>query len=203
VSAVPAGSFEASVQKRELTARAEEQASPEQRLAISRARIRDYLENSSGRRKRGGTAAGAAAASSNDWFEKVRKHPVAGAVVDAVMGWWHNHPLHAVGTVAGAAARDAVGPLARRHPVAMVSAAVLLGALVVWTRPWRLVLKSALFAGLASQVAARLVAQVPLESVLNAVMRFANRASQPAPPPAPAPSPFSAEAGNPATTPPL
>jgi hypothetical protein len=57
----------------------------------------------------------------------------------------------------------------------MVCGALLVVAVIVRVKPWRLVLKSALFAGLASQVASRLVSAVPLDTVISQLMRFASR----------------------------
>jgi len=42
--------------------------------------------------------------------------------------------------------------LARQRPLATVAGAAAAGALIVWIRPWRHVLKPALFAGLLSQL---------------------------------------------------
>ena len=149
--------------------------SPLERLARSRAQMREWLVD--GGRNRRSTTLGDAARSApvRKWLQGVRQQPVIGTVVDAVMGWWLNHPAHAVAVVAGAAARDAAVPLARRHPWLLILASLLAGAAVVRLKPWRLLFSSALFAGLATQVASRLVAQVPVESVIASVMRLVSR----------------------------
>lgn len=162
--------------------------SPAERLALSRARIRGFLtESDRGRRRRKATVGDASSLPGVDLLmSKLREHPMAAAVMDAVSNWWKSHPVHAFGVIAGSTLRDAAGPLVRRHPVAMVAAAVLAGAVLMRMRPWRLVLKSALFAGLASQVASRVIAAVPIDTVIGTLMKFAGgrrESPSPAPPP--------------------
>lgn len=162
--------------------------SPAERLALSRARIRGFLiDPDGGKRRRKATVGDASSLPGIDLLmAKLHEHPMAAAVMDAVSNWWKSHPVHAFGVIAGSTLRDAAGPLVRRHPVAMVAAAVLAGAVLVRMRPWRLVLKSALFAGLASQVASRVIAAVPIDTVIGTLMKFAGgrrEAPSPAPPP--------------------
>ena len=57
--------------------------------------------------------------------------------------------------------------------LAMVLGAVVLGGVLAWSRPWRWILKPALFAGLLAQLSAKLVAQVPLQSWMSLVTAFA------------------------------
>lgn len=162
--------------------------SPAERLAASRARIHGFLTDGGRKKRRKATVGHASALPGIDLLmAKLHEHPMAAAVIDAVSNWWKSHPVHAFGVIAGSAARDAAGPLVRRHPVAMVAAAVLAGALVVKARPWRLVLKSALFAGLASQVASRLVSAVPIDTVIGTLMKFAGGRRSPGPEAAPPP----------------
>lgn len=168
-------------------------ASAVERLALSRARLRTYLAEGAPRKRRRPSVGDAASLPGIDLLMgKLKEHPIAAAVYDAVTNWWKSHPVHAFGVIAGAAARDAAGPLVRRHPVAMVCVALVAGALVARMRPWRLVMKSALFAGLASQVLSRLVSAVPVDTVLAALMRFAGRGGEAAPDDAPPPRPAAA-----------
>jgi hypothetical protein len=53
--------------------------------------------------------------------------------------WWQRHPLHAAGQMA----RPLVERAAHERPVALVSAAAGVGALLVLTKPWRLLTVSA------------------------------------------------------------
>ncbi len=144
---------------------------PAERLQQSRERMAQWMLNADGRtlaRQRAAAADGGGW----EWLGKLRSNPVVALVVDAINSWWANHPLHPAAGLAEGIARDAVAPLARRHPRAMVAGAVVLGALIVWARPWRWLLKPALFTGLVSQVVSHLVAQVPIDSILSTITAF-------------------------------
>jgi hypothetical protein len=89
------------------------------------------------------------------------------AVAESVKAWWANHPLRPVASVAVEASDAVIQPLAERHPLALVGVAALAGASLVWSRPWRWALRSALFAGLVPQLAGRVVSSLPIESWIN------------------------------------
>ena len=80
---------------------------------------------------------------------------VGGIVGEVVGEWWAEHPLHTSATLALAASRSAIVPLVRRHPAAILGSAAVVGAALVWARPWRWLLRPALILGIASQLAAR------------------------------------------------
>ena len=151
--------------------------------------MRGFLveRTSAGKRRRATVGDAASLPGIDLLMAKLNEHPMAAAVVDAVTNWWKSHPVHAFGVILGSAARDAAGPLVRRHPLATAAAAVVAGALLMRMRPWRLVIKSALFAGLASQVASRLVSAVPLDTVMASLMKFTGARRQAAPEAAPPP----------------
>ncbi len=90
-------------------------------------------------------------------------------LVEAVSSWWMQHPLHVASTLVVDTTRAVVQPLARRNPMGLVVGALLVGGLLAWSRPWRWVLKPALFAGLWSQLLSKGIAHVPLESWLAAL----------------------------------
>jgi hypothetical protein len=90
--------------------------------------------------------------------------PIIGTVVEALQAWWFNHPMRPVASVAVEASNAVVEPLARRNPFVLVAGAAALGALFVWSRPWRWLFGPALFAGLVPQVASRVVSNLPIES---------------------------------------
>lgn len=139
-----------------------------ERLEQSRERIRAYFDS----RRPPGRRAAAEAGETPAWLERLRTNPLFDGVADAVGGWWRGHPLYSVFTVGESALREGLAPVARRHPIALAAAAVVLGALLYRTRLLRRLLKPALFAGLATQIATRVIAHIPLESVLNAFSRF-------------------------------
>lgn len=154
-----------------------------ERLALSRERIRKVL-------------VAAAAPSADTGSAKTRSGPLAallhqlnsvpGAkmVLELLQGWWRRHPLHSAGSVAADAAKAMVGPLTQRHPLGVVAGAAVLGGLLVWSRPWRWLLKPALLAGLLPQLISGTLAQlaeVKLESWLAMMASLAPKAAPAAP----------------------
>jgi hypothetical protein len=147
---------------------------PAERLQQSRDRMARWMIEADGRniarRRAEGEEGGGWA-----WLGTLRNNPVVALVTDAISAWWANHPLHPAAGLAEGVARDAVAPLARRHPRAVVAGAFVAGALIVWARPWRWLAKPALFTGILSQMASHVVAHVPFESILGAVSDFVGR----------------------------
>ena len=94
------------------------------------------------------------------WLKSLRANPLAAIAVDAFTDWWARHPLQSSARLAEAAARETIAPLVKRHPVAVLGSAALAGALLVWSRPWRWLLKPALLTGRASQIAGRVFAHM-------------------------------------------
>ena len=146
------------------------------RLAASRERMREWMQRTDGRyearrRAEAATAAGERPA----WMDRLRTAPVIGVVIDAASAWWTNHPLNPAATLAHGVVRDTVAPMARRHPIAIVAGAFVAGLLVVRLRPWRWLVKPALFAGLTTQIITRVVSSVPMEAVFEALGSFAQR----------------------------
>lgn len=155
-------------------------STPLQRLQASRERMRTYLLPAERKPREHGADAGLTERI-GDKLGEWRHHPLVGAVVDAVEGWWAHHPLRSVADIGSTAARELAGPVLRRHPVACVAGALVVGALLVRVRPWRWVLKPALFAGLTTQVVSRLLSDAPMEFVLNALMKLRPHATADAP----------------------
>lgn len=128
-------------------------------------------------------------------FDRVKHFPVIGVVLEALDGWWSNHPLRPVAQVAVEASNAVVQPLAKRNPLILVMGAAAVGAALVWSRPWRWLFGSALFAGLVPQVATRVVSNLPIESWMT---MLGTALAQPAVPADAAPAPMKG-----ATDPPL
>ena len=115
----------------------------------------------------------------NLWIGKFVELPIVRAVNESVGSWWSSHPLRPVGTVAGEASKAIVNPIAQNSPVALVCIAALLGAAVAWSRPWRWVFRSALFAGLVPQLASRVLSSLPIESWMAMLGSVLSRAQTP------------------------
>ncbi|RQP25961.1 hypothetical protein [Piscinibacter terrae] len=167
-----------------------------QRLAESRERMRQYMLRGEGRDEaRRRRAMANAQGLQSPLFDRLRAMPGLGVVIDAVQAWWSNHPLHPVVTMAEGVIRESAAPLARRHPILLVTAAFAAGAALVRFKPWRRLGRTALFAGLFSQITSHVLTQMPWESVLDAVTAFARKAPR-APDDtaaAPAPGPAASE----------
>lgn len=114
--------------------------------------------------------------------DRLKSLPVVGVVFETLASWWSNHPLNAVGSVAAGAARAAIEPMAQRNPLALMLLAVVFGGALVATKPWRWLLKPALFAGLVPQLVSKLMAQVPFESWMGFVSNVGKSRAAPRPP---------------------
>jgi hypothetical protein len=118
--------------------------SPVERLARSREQLRHALAGTSAMADEPGPRPA--------WWHELRALPGTGILADAVQQWWARHPLRATTLVAVNAAQAVVQPLARSHPLTLVTGAFVVGALLAWRRPWGWILKPALFAGLVPQL---------------------------------------------------
>ena len=95
--------------------------------------------------------------------------PLVSAVTESVSAWWSHHPMRPVAHIATEASNAVVKPIAQRNPWALVLTAGVIGAGLAWTRPWRWIFRSALFAGLVPQLAARVASSLPIESWMSMV----------------------------------
>ena len=122
-------------------------------LAQSRDRMRAFLQGESSK-----SAAGTHART---------PHPIGLSLLDAMRVWLRGQPWVGVARLGTQATRQALAPVANRHPLALVGAAAVVGGLLTWLRPWRGLLRPALLAGIGSQMASRLIARVPVERLLD------------------------------------
>ena len=126
-----------------------------ERVELSRARLRQALwpslseENARARRHRLNAGVGL---------------PLVAGLKASLDEWWEQSTLRPVGQIALGAAGAVVNPLAQRHPFAVVLCAAAAGGALVWSRPWRTIFSSALFAGFAPQLAWRAFSKLPLAS---------------------------------------
>ena len=133
-----------------------------ERLALSRERMRLALQGRPSPRS-GETPGVRAAGFSTAWLDALRSLPIAGVVIDAVSGWWAQHPLRMAVVIGSSAAKAVAEPIAQRNPLGLVLGAALLGGVVVWSRPWRWLLKPALFAGLMPQLVKQALIRLPAQ----------------------------------------
>jgi len=126
-------------------------------------------------------------------LERLKSLPGAALVLESIQHWWAEHPLHAAGAIAEEASRRYVAPIARKNPSAVVIASVIFGALFVASKPWRWLLRPALFVGLVPQIAAHALKRMPLDSWLQMLSAVSGKRTASAQPkePAAAPAPAS------------
>jgi len=129
-------------------------------------------------------------------LDKLKSLPGAALVIESIEHWWAEHPLHAAGSLAEQASRRYVEPIARKNPLAVVLGSAVFGALLIASRPWRWLLRPALFIGLVPQIAAHALKRMPLDSWLQVVSTLSGKRGAAAATPNTAPAP---QAANPAS----
>jgi hypothetical protein len=129
-----------------------------ERLAISRQRLRESMRPDPQSPDQQGSDEPPA------WLNALKGIPGIAVVVEAVQSWWNQHPMRVASLVAADASKTFLRPIIQRNPIALVVGAVVVGGLLAWVRPWRGLLKPAIFAGLVPHLVSRLVANVPTES---------------------------------------
>ena len=115
------------------------------RLNATRARLRGAMMAISHPPIPERATAGKLSDSIHNLFLRVKTLPGAALVVDSLESWWRHHPLRTAGAVAGHASRSLVRPIADRNPVTLLLGATAAGALFMLTKPWRWLLRPALF----------------------------------------------------------
>ena len=145
------------------------------RLAESRARLRQAMQviAKPPQRASAGGSSSVFGAAGSAWLASLKAVPGINIIVDAVNSWWSRHPLRFASGVALDAARAALKPVAQKNPITLVVGALVLGAVVVWTRPWRWIAKPALLAGLLPQVVSKVIAHAPVSSWMSILSSLA------------------------------
>lgn len=148
-----------------------EMAIVDDRLDESRARLRQAMLAStqpapSSSRPKSGTMAA--------WLDGVKTSPGVSILREAASSWWMRHPLSLATRVGADAVNAVIQPIALRNPLGLVLGALVLGAAVAWTRPWRWLLKPALLAGLLPQVISKVITHAPSTSWVTVLMSLAD-----------------------------
>ncbi len=154
---------------------------PSERLTLSRERLRLALRDIAG--PAGSTAGARTSGTKLAWLDSLKSIPAAGIVIEAVRSWWAQHPWRVASLLAGETVKAVVQPLAQRHPFGLVVGALLVGAALARTRPWRLLFTSSLLAGLLPQLLSKTVAQIPAQSwmaVLTELLKQPSQSQEPA-----------------------
>jgi hypothetical protein len=147
------------------------------RLAVSRERLRQALHERPAPRSAPAGEGGAAG------WDALRSVPGAALVIDAVRAWWAGQPWRTAAGVVAGAVRAQLQPLAQRHPVGLVLAAMAAGGLLAWTRPWRWIGRAAPLAAWLPELAAGVLARLPLASWLAVLAELSREApARPEPP---------------------
>lgn len=124
---------------------------------------------------------------SSNWWVALSAIPVLGPLISDAASWWADHPLRAVADLFSRPGTSVSKPLTQRHPWAMLIGAAAVGALVMWTRPWRFaLLRRAVYSGLLPQVVSSVLARVPTDGLLNLAQSVWQRPAQGKASPAPA-----------------
>lgn len=142
---------------------------PAQRLQQSRERIRQCLAPPEAQADEGESFLG----------ETLRQHPLLASAVEALQLWWEGHPWRPATFVAGGLVRETLLPFARKHPIGLVLAAMLLGGSLAWFRPVRGVVKALVIKGVVSQSLMGLIQQPFMGNLANAFITWMHQIGQP------------------------
>ncbi len=142
------------------------------RLEMSRQRLRRHLIELNGHPDE----PDAGPPRPNALLDSLRSIPLVGMVLDTVSSWWKQHPLRVVATLVVASAASAARPVTQRHPTVTLFAALAIGALVMWARPWRFVLlRRAIYAGLLPQLVSKVIGFIPTDGWMKVADSMLNR----------------------------
>jgi hypothetical protein len=118
------------------------------RMERSRAALRQVLQESQDPSEPIGFTSVKSDSSLKAGMRLLKSDTSARLALQALQLMWKKHPWRIMSQNASQAADLVLTPIARKSPVALVASAAVVGGLLYLARPWRLVTKSALIAGL-------------------------------------------------------
>lgn len=149
------------------------------RLALSRERLRGAMIEITHPPKRPSALGDNVGPMARALFRKAQGLPGAGIVLESLGSWWRQHPLRTLGIVAEAGSRRLLRPIADRNPQSLLLGAAAIGALLVFSRPWRWILRPALFIGLLPQLTKQVLKRMPVESWVTLAANVMSRSAGP------------------------
>ncbi len=158
---------------------------PEDRLALSRQKMREGLARYAPQRAADSRAANASTEDEPGelvaLIESLANNPPAVVAVRWVRRWWRRHPWRATFDLGSAVVDELAKPVARSHPWLLVGGALVLGMVLARARPWRWISAGALLTGL--------LPRISLTSLMSWVTSLVAETSKPAAGPASTASP--------------
>jgi hypothetical protein len=102
----------------------------------------------------------------NQSREKIREALIAtpATPAEAVNQWLAEHPIKLASEALGDVTKSVVSPIAQRNPILFVASALVVGGVLVWSRPWSWLLKPAIIAGLVPKIVSKVIAYAPKRS---------------------------------------
>jgi hypothetical protein len=80
---------------------------------------------------------------------------------EAVNQWIAEHPIKLASETLSDVTKSIVSPIAQRSPLLFVASALVVGGVLVWSRPWSWLLKPAVMAGIVPQIVSKVIAYAP------------------------------------------
>ena len=179
---------------RQAVSEAENTLPAAERLALSRAQLRSAMMDIAHPQARPSVLGESAGDWMHDLLARARALPGASIIVESVESWWREHPLHTAGVMAGEASKAFVRPIAQRSPQTLLLGAAAIGAVLVLSRPWRWLIRPALFVGLVPKLLSLALRRMPLDAWIRMagatfgkkVAASRNASAKPKPKPKPA-----------------
>ena len=129
------------------------------RLAASRERLRsELMQIAYPPRRPSLVSRGSLSSALRSWAARV---PGAISAIDAVEGWWDDHPARQAAIDAARACDPLIQPVARRYPRQLLISSFVAGAAMILVRPWRWLLRPGVIFSMVTSVVIHRLRQAP------------------------------------------